>query len=123
MPVSIVIILGLIIVAAIIGFDILFAVDQVKGNTWSEIIRFFAKTTPMVPWICGVLSGHFFWPAALGKYIPLLGQPSSIALLIWTGCTLGIIGLGLTKTGMIFPLWIAFIIGIVGGVLLWPVGK
>jgi hypothetical protein len=120
---SISIVLGLIIVAAIIGLDIFFAIDKVSGNTWSEIIRHFAKSTPIVPWICGVLSGHFFWPAALGKYIPLLGQPSSIALLIWIGCILGIIGLGLTKSGIMFPLWLAFIIGGAGGIFLWPVGK
>ena len=123
MPVSIVVVLGLVIVAAIIGLDIFFAIDKVGGNTWSEIIRCFAESTPMIPWICGVLSGHFFWPAAIGKYIPLLGQPNSIALLIWTGCIVGIIGLGLIKSGMVFPLWLAFIIGGIGGMFLWPVGK
>jgi hypothetical protein len=121
--VSLVIVLGCILAATIIGFDIWFATDSIQGNTWSEIIRRLAKTTPLIPFIYGVLSGHFFWPAALKENIPLLGQPNSVALLIWIGCVVGMIGLGLTKNDMVFPLWIAFLIGGVGGMLLWPVGR
>lgn len=123
MPISIVITIGCVLVATIIGLDIYFASDNVAYNTWSEIIRIFSKRTSLIPFVCGVLSGHFFWPAQLKEYIPLLGQPSSIALLIWIACVIGIVGLGLTKSGMIFPLWLAFVFGFVGGMLFWPVGR
>jgi hypothetical protein len=123
MALPIVIILGCIIVAVIIGLDIYFLTDSVSDNTWSEIIRKFGKRTPLAPFACGVLSGHFFWPELLKEFIPLLGQPGSVALLIWAACVVGIIGLGLVESGITFPLWLAFLIGTVGGVLLWPVGR
>lgn len=123
MTLPIVIGIGCALIGVIIILDIFLAIDAVSGNTWSEIIRHLAKSTPLIPFVCGVLSGHFFWPAALKENIPLLDQPNSIALLIWIACITGIVGLGLTKNGMMFPLWIAFLIGGVGGTLLWPVGR
>ena len=123
MVVSIVIAIGVILIAVLIGLDIWFAVDKIDYNTWSEIIRKWAKATPVIPWICGVLSGHFFWPMNWKSWLPLMERPGGIALMIWTGCVVGIIGLGLTKSNISFPLWLAFLIGAAGGLLLWPVGR
>ena len=120
---TITITLGCILIAAIIGLDIYFAADTIQGNTWSEVIRRVGKTASIIPFVCGVLSGHFFWPAGLKEHIPLLGQPNSIALLVWMGCVVSMVGLVLTRLGHIFPMWIVFILGFLGGMLLWPVGR
>lgn len=117
MPVSIVVVIGLVLLSILVGLDVYFATDKVPHNTWSEIIRHWAKHAPLVPYICGVLSGHFFHPNTKS----ILGQPHSIALLIWTACFIGVVGLGLYHNGISPPLWLVFLLGCVAGALLWPV--
>ena len=117
MATSIVVIVGCVLVAILIGLDVLFASDSVPNNTWSEIIRLWATKTPIIPFACGVLSGHFFHPGTKA----LLGQPNSIALLIWLACVIGIIGLGLHNYNIMISLWIVFTLGFLGGIFLWPV--
>jgi hypothetical protein len=111
------IIAGLIIVAAITVTDIIFAADKASGNTYSEIIRHWGIHTAIVPYICGVLSGHFFHPG----FKALFGQPYSISVAIWGLCAVGIISLALTHNNINLPLWIPFQIGFIAGILLWPV--
>lgn len=119
MPTLIVSIIGGVVVIFLIGFDIYLAADKVSGNTWSEILRTWAVVTPVIPWACGVLSGHFFHPIENLK--PVLGTQSSITLLIWLTCVVGIIGLGLDRAGYPVPPWIVFLPALVVGSLLWPV--
>ena len=119
MPITVVIIIGSVLIAAIIGIDIYLAADKITGNTWSEIIRMWAKATPIIAWACGVLSGHFFHP--IDNFKPILGQPNSIALLIWLSAVVGIVGLGLAKSGYPMAPWMAFIPACIAGALLWPV--
>jgi hypothetical protein len=112
--------LGLILTSLLIGLDIYFAVDDVPGNTWSEIIRSWSKVTPIVPWVCGVLSGHLFHP--FDNLKPLFGQPHSIAVLVWTSFVLLFLGLTFNKYGFepasaAITFGCAFVIGSV----LWPV--
>jgi len=73
-------IVGFILIGIIIGFDIYLAIDTIKGNTWSEMIRAFSFKSPFAPWVWGGLGGHFFH-----QWVPKfpLGNDSNIALLIW----------------------------------------
>jgi hypothetical protein len=51
---------GLLAVA--IGLDVWLAADDVPANTWSELLRLAAYETPVLPWACAVLVGHWFHP-------------------------------------------------------------
>lgn len=119
MPIKIVIIIGVTFIVGIIGLDIWWAVDDRPGNTWSEIIRVWGRATPLVPWACGVLSGHFFHP--VDGLAPLFGQPTSVAVLIWLTWGVGVAGLALSGSGHPVPPWAAFLPAMVVGAALWPV--
>lgn len=51
--------------AVLVGFDIWFAVDRRKGNTYSENFRKWGRIWPPVKLIgcftLGLLAGHFWW--------------------------------------------------------------
>ena len=108
---------GLLAVA--IGLDIWFAADDVPANTWSELLRLGAKETPVLPWACAVLMGHWFHPK--DGFRAVLGQPNSIALVIWLSWALFVIGLALSAADLPIPPWIPVVPGLVAGALLWPV--
>jgi hypothetical protein len=119
MSIKLALVIGAALVAAFIGVDIYLAADSVKGNTWSEIIRTWAKYTPVIPWFLGVLMGHFFHP--IDNFRAVLGQPSSIALLVWLTAVVGIVGLGMMKAGHPIPGWSILVPAFAAGWLLWPV--
>lgn len=123
MAIPIVATIGGILIAILIGLDIWFAADNISGNTWSEIIRKLSLTTSIIPFALGVLSGHFLWEPALKPYVPVLGQPNSLALMIWAGLAVGMLGFVFVRAGWYFPLSVSFLLGYVGGMLLWPVGR
>jgi len=108
---------GLLAVA--IGLDVWLAADDVPDNTWSELLRLAAYETPVLPWVCGVLMGHWFHPK--DGFQAVLGQPRSIALLIWFTWALFVIGLAVSSLGLPIPPWIPVVPGLVAGALLWPV--
>lgn len=119
MPVKTVIVLGLILVGILVGLDIWFACDTREGNTWSEIIRSWARDTPLVPWVCGVLTGHFFHP--VDDMEPVLGTLPSIAFLVWITFVVGMVGAVFHRLGNPIPPWLPLLPGAVVGALLWPV--
>lgn len=46
----------------LIGWDIVVAANQQKGDTISEILNKAARNTPAVAVAWGILTGHLFWP-------------------------------------------------------------
>lgn len=112
-------ILGLSIVAILIAVDVWLALDNVPGNTWSEILRDLSKHTLFVPWSLGVLLGHWFHPS--NDLCPVLGD-ASIWVLTGVSAVLTIIGLVfcLSKKYRV-PAWPWVLGGTVIGSLLWPV--
>lgn len=44
----------------IVGLDVVWATDSIDGNTVSRVLRNWGLTLPVVPYIWGVLSGHFW---------------------------------------------------------------
>jgi len=119
MPIGAAIAIGALIVSVLIGFDVYLALDGKAGNTWSEIVRDWSGETPIVPWICGVLTGHFFHPESIAQ--PLLGQPNSIALLIWLTVAVAIVGLVALRLGVYPEPWLPLLPAFIAGALLWPV--
>ena len=114
------IISGIAIVAALIGLDIYFAVDGVAGNTWSEMIRKMAFVTTFIPWVCGVLSGHFFHPG----WRSAIERPGNFAVLVWLSAVIAIMGMGVLRSGWAYVNWvpmITFFVAVFVGAKLWPV--
>ena len=109
---------GLILLGLLLGFDVYLAADKVPGNTWSEILRQWGKSTPFIAWFWSVMLGHWFHPESVK---PILGQPGSVALLIWLTSLLVVWGLGLSRAGYPIPSWTVIVPGILAGVFLWPV--
>jgi hypothetical protein len=48
--------------AALIGWDIVVAANNTKGDTISEILLKSSKKVPIVATAWGILTGHLFWP-------------------------------------------------------------
>lgn len=115
----IVIIIGSVILAVAIGIDIWLAVDPVDDNTWSELMRLGALATPVIPWACGVLMGHWFHPNDNAQAV--LGQPGSIALLLWLTWVVFLVGLAFISSGISLDPSLLVVPGMVAGWLLWPV--
>lgn len=111
---------GLTLIAITIGLDIYFAVDGVKGNTWSEMMHKMAFISTFIPWAWGILAGHFFNP----EWQPLLKQPAGIALLIWLSILVSCIGAVLLKSSFSHLNWVPIVVcllAVLVGAKLWPV--
>jgi hypothetical protein len=63
--------------------------------------------------------GHWFHPK--DDFQAVLGQPRSIALLIWLTWVVFVLGLGFAGSGLPFPPWLPVLPGMIAGWLLWPV--
>ena len=114
------IISGILILATIIGLDVYFLLDGVKGNTWSEIIRKLGFILVLVPWIWGGLGGHFHHP----NWKPIIQPPGNIALLIWFSLLVTIVGGAIMKSSWPYAHWVPFITFFIAAVVvgkLWPV--
>jgi len=113
--------IGVSLLAILIGVDVHLAADKIEGNTWSEIIRSWAFKTPLIPWLLGVLDGHFLhW----GPKVGATTSPNKIAILfLMTWCVV-ICSIILNKTGTQIPSWSLGLIllpSFFAGALLWPV--
>ena len=51
----------LLLTALILAWDIGLWIDQIEGNTISEIVRSRSQSHPLVPFLIGMLMGHWFW--------------------------------------------------------------
>lgn len=111
-------IVGFAIIAIIIGIDVYLAVDSVKGNTWSEMIRTLGFKTPFAPWVWGGLGGHFFH-----QWIPKfpVENPGNIAILIWISALVMMIGHFCYTKGTYLPPMIVFFVAFFVWSTLWPV--
>jgi hypothetical protein len=60
---------ALIIVAAtvLITWDVKVALNDVSGDTISELLLEMAYRNPVLPFAFGVLMGHLFWPQEKGQ--------------------------------------------------------
>jgi hypothetical protein len=108
-------ILGLCLLACIIGLDVWLALDSTKGNTWSEIIRTWSRKTLLLPWAWGVLAGHWFhWFDAR-----IMERPGSIVLLLWTTIAIGIVSTIPAINGSYSALLATLVMGFLSGAFFW----
>lgn len=49
-------------VTILVGWDIYVAINPPDGDTISEVLFQWAGDHPVVPFVIGVLCGHWFWP-------------------------------------------------------------
>lgn len=105
-------VLAAVIVAALVAVDVLFAVDHVAGNTWSEVIRFWGARVALLPFAWGMLGLHFFHPEKMWH----LDRGPGIAVLAWSAVVCQIVGMAFP-----IPMMTWFIVGAIAGALCWPV--
>lgn len=110
---SVLIALGALI-AVLIAWDIVLATDDTEGNTWSELIRIAANATVAVPWLLGLVMGHWFHPGETRE--PAIDPPGNALVLLIATAIIAIIGLFID-----LPLWLPLVTAAVVGAYLWPV--
>jgi hypothetical protein len=113
------IIAGLTIITVAIGLDVYLALDGIKGNTWSEMIRSMGFVSTFIPWVWGVLSGHFFHP----NWQPWLKQPGGVAVLIWLSFLIPGVTTILMKAQVPYANWLPFVVCLIAALFggkLWP---
>ena len=56
--------IGILLVTGVIFivWDLYVAANPTPGDTISEVILDFSRRHAMIPFVFGVLMGHFFWP-------------------------------------------------------------
>jgi hypothetical protein len=104
-------IVAIAVTMALIGIDIVWAVDGIKGNTISEVIRYGAERFKLISFAFGVLCGHFFhfdsWHLPASQGIPVL---------LWCAVVAEIVSLS-TPT----PMFCYLVFGVAVGMFCWPV--
>lgn len=110
---AVLIFIGIATVVLIVA-DLALAADDVQGNTYSEILRSAARFTPVVPWLSGLVVGHWFHPFSTAE--PRLAPPGNWLALLALTAVVAIIGLMAEV-----PPWVPVLPGAVAGALLWPV--
>ncbi len=102
------------IIVILIVWDIFLAVDGIGGNTWSELLRNAGLATPVVPWLGGVVMGHWFHPFEHAE--PLITPPGNALALV--ALTLLVVLVGFATN---VPTWVPVPLGGAAGAVLWPV--
>jgi hypothetical protein len=96
---------------ALIGIDIIWATDAVKGNTLSEVIRFWAERYKIIAFAWGGLGAHFFH----GDWWSL-PRSAGIPVLLWCAFVVEILSLSTS-----LPTYVYFVFGVVVWAICWPV--
>ena len=60
MPSDYVEVLIVVVTIAILAFDLYLYRDKYPGNTISQVIIKRTKSRPIIPFLCGLLMGHWF---------------------------------------------------------------
>jgi hypothetical protein len=104
-------IVAIAVTLALIGVDIYWAADGIKGNTISEVIRFSAERFKLIPFAWGILGGHFFHPNTW--HLP---SSQGVATMIWCAMSVEMLSLGTTM-----PMFCYLVLGVIAGMICWPV--
>jgi hypothetical protein len=98
-------------VVVLVGIDVVWAADGIKGNTISEVMRFWAQSIKLIPLAFGVLGGHFF-------HLDLWSLPRvpGVPIMIWLAFVAEIVSLATPV-----PMFCYFVFGVVVGCICWPV--
>lgn len=106
--------------AVAIIVDIFLATDKTPGNTWSQVTRTWAEKAFIIPWLIGVLNGHWFhWWQEGDKF-----EPTKMWILIGLTIPVLVLSIFVGKYVEDFPNWLLMVmlqLGIIAGALLWRV--
>lgn len=105
-----------VVTALIIGFDIWLYNNGVPHDTISAVFKHWAILTPFIPYVWGVLAGHFFW----GRVTPIIPNPSAPIVLGWSGIVMILIGIGLRYFAITVNPILFVVIGALMGHLFFP---
>lgn len=108
------VVLVVVAMAALIGWDIYVATNDVRGDTISEIFLFTASTHPSLVMAFGVLIGHLTWP----REDPIFWRKPHTAILLGSSiCVL--LAVEMFVSIMVLPI-APLLVGIPLGHWLWP---
>ena len=98
----------------LIVLDIFLATDDIGGNTWSEILRSAAQRTPVVPWLGGLVMGHWFHP--FDEASPAIDPPGNWMVIVMLTLLVALLGFVVS-----IPPWLPLLPGAFVGASIWPV--
>ena len=105
-----------IVTAIIIGFDIWLASNGVPGDTISVVIHKWAILAPFIPYVWGVLTGHFFLP----MHSPVFREPWASIVLGSSGIIMILLGILLRYFAITAPPLFFVFVGICAGHYFFP---
>lgn len=108
---------GLLIITLIV-LDVPAAIDDIEGNTFSELLRRGGRQLAILPWTISIFAGRWFHPF---DGFDLFGRHGPVVLLVVT--FLVVVGTHLCRQYLWqVPSWMIVILGLLSGAMLWPVG-
>lgn len=117
--VTLLVVLTVVLTVALIVVDVPAAVDDVDGNTFSELLRVGGVQTAIFPWTLAVFAGRWFHP------IDNLDVFGAVAVLILMGLTfVVVVGSDVSQRYFrtVVPSWLVALLGVLAGATLWPAG-
>lgn len=100
----------------LIAWDVLLAIDDIEGNTWSEVIRAAGHAYPVVPFMLAALVGHLFHPFDG----PPLRIPRAVARVVLTLLIFGYAVAGVSDVALPGTSLGHMLGGLLAGAILWP---
>lgn len=105
-----------IILGALILWDIALAMDDIEGNTWSEVTRVAGERFPVIPFMLGALVGHLFHPFGPDRcHVPHDAARTSLSALCLVFALGGAFGVPLPGSSTV-----NMALGLLAGAALWP---
>ena len=98
----------------LIVYDVVAIIEPTGGDSISEILRDWGSYSRAVPYVFGVLMGHWFWNAPKASIRYLWAAVLALVLIgvgDWLGWPRGVPGI------------VAVIVGIAGGRWCWPLSE
>ena len=111
--------LTIVLFVALIAVDVPSAIDDIEGNTFSELLRAGGTQTTIFPWTLAIFAGRWFHPA--DGFDPL-GVVGAVILMVLTFVVVAGDGVLRHYADVAVPSWIVVAAGVVAGAVLWPVG-
>jgi hypothetical protein len=117
--VPILLVLTIVLIAALVVVDVPAAVDDIDGNTFSELLRAGGVQTAIFPWTIAVFAGRWFHPV---DDLELAGTAGVVILMVLTFIVVVASDVAQRYANAVVPSWLVVLLGLMAGALLWPAG-
>jgi len=97
----------------LVGWDIVVALNDVKHDTISRVLQAWAFEFPVIPFLWGILGGHWFWP----RKTALIGPEYSFVFVMVVVLIVLLLS-PIIKNVLPMPIWC--VLGFVIGHYFWP---